>query len=157
MNWQELCADPVLQDLPYKIELNQQGQLIMSPASVLHVILQGKIIARLNQQAGDCLIVPEFPIETSDGTKVVDVGMLTPTQTSNIQNNVTAAFAPVLCIEVLSPSNTQTEMQHKKQLYFDKGAQEFWLCDQNGKLSFYNQTGQLPKSELFPDFPTNLD
>ena len=38
MNWQEVCANPALQNLPYKMELNQQGQIIMSPASVLHVI-----------------------------------------------------------------------------------------------------------------------
>jgi hypothetical protein len=36
MNWQEACADPSLTDLPYKIELNQWGQTIMSPADYQH-------------------------------------------------------------------------------------------------------------------------
>jgi len=40
MNWQEVCTNPALQNLPYKMELNRQGQIIMSPASVRHVIFQ---------------------------------------------------------------------------------------------------------------------
>lgn len=64
-------------------------------------------------------IVPEFPIETSDGVKVADIGLLTIDQAVALKNNVTSAFAPVLCVEVLSPSNTLTEMQYKKGLYFE--------------------------------------
>ena len=33
MNWQEVCEDRSLQDLPFKIELNEYGQIVMSPAS----------------------------------------------------------------------------------------------------------------------------
>lgn len=32
MKWQEVCEDKALQDLPYKIELNRWGQIVMSPA-----------------------------------------------------------------------------------------------------------------------------
>ena len=140
MNWQEICADQTLQNLPYKIELNQQGQIIMSPASVMHVIFQGKIIALLNQQASNYLVVPEFPVETSDGIKVVDVGVLTHTQTSQLQNNVAAAFAPILCIEVLSPGNTQTEMQHKKQLKNIPSLSGIAKLNKNSSLPVHNLT-----------------
>jgi len=33
MNWQQVCENPTLKDLPFKIELNTFGQIIMSPAS----------------------------------------------------------------------------------------------------------------------------
>jgi hypothetical protein len=33
MEWIEVLADPVLRDLPYKIELNEYGKIVMSPAS----------------------------------------------------------------------------------------------------------------------------
>ena len=36
MNWQEVCDDPSLQDLPYKIELNQYGEVIMNAVRVKH-------------------------------------------------------------------------------------------------------------------------
>lgn len=157
MNWQEVCDNPALQNLPYKLELNQQGQIIMSPASIMHVIFQGKIMALLNRFQQDCLVVPEFPVETRDGVKVIDVGLLTNQQVSRLQNNIAAAFAPVLCIEVLSPSNSLAEMEHKKTLYFEKGAEEFWLCDQSGRMSFYAKSGELAKSLMVDQFPRHLN
>ena len=33
MQWQEVIAHPSLQDLPFKIELNEYGKIEMSPAS----------------------------------------------------------------------------------------------------------------------------
>ncbi|EIJ34237.1 Uma2 family endonuclease [Thiothrix nivea] len=157
MNWQEVCANTALQNLPYKMELNRQGQIIMSPASVRHVIFQARIIALLNKQAGDWLVVPEFPIETPDGVKVADVGLLTIEQARTIKNNITSAFAPIICVEVLSPSNTLAEMHHKKALYFGLGAEEFWLCDQMGSMTFYDESGELLASKKVRDFPVNVD
>lgn len=157
MNWQEVCANPALQNLPYKMELNQQGQIIMSPASVRQVIFQAKIIALLNKCDADWLVVPEFPVETRDGVKVVDVGLITMAQAVSLKDNVTSAIAPILCIEVLSPSNTLAEMNHKKSLYFETGADEFWLCDQTGNMSFYDQNGELSISRLVSDFPITID
>lgn len=157
MNWQQLCADPALQNLPYKMELNQQGQIIMSPASVRHVLLQAKIIALLNHICPDLIAVPEFPVETSNGVKVVDVGLLTSEQAALLKNNVTSSIAPLLCVEVLSPSNTLAEMNHKKELYFEQGAKEFWLCDAQGSMTFYNTKGELSSSELAVQFPAAFD
>lgn len=156
MNWQELCADPTLQNIPHKMELNQQGQVIMSPASVMHVVFQGKIMALLNRYQPDNLVVPEFPVETRDGVKVVDVGMLLPEQASCLQGHIVAAFAPALCVEVFSSSNTLSEMGHKKALYFEQGATEFWLCDQAGRMSFYTPSGQLGSSRLVDRFPQEI-
>lgn len=45
MNWQEVCADRALQDIPYKIELNRWGQIVMSPAKNKHSVYQGLIQA----------------------------------------------------------------------------------------------------------------
>ena len=39
MNWQEVCADPHLRDLPYKIELNERGQILMTPVRLYHSAL----------------------------------------------------------------------------------------------------------------------
>jgi hypothetical protein len=45
------------------------------------------------------------------------------------------------------------KMLLKKQLYFDNGAIEVWICDLYGKMRFYNQQGELKYSELAPNFP----
>ena len=156
MNWQQLCEDKTLHDLPYKIELNNQGQVIMSPAGVRHVFLQAEIIRLLNNSMKTGKIVPEFPVETTDGVKVTDVAWLTNEHSDAVKNNISSAFSPAICVEVLSLSNSANEMEHKKALYFDKGAEEFWLCDQDGVISFYDKNGQLAHSKLALDFPLKI-
>jgi Uma2 family endonuclease len=156
MNWQQLCEDKTLHDLPYKIELNKQGQVIMSPASVRHVFLQAEIISLLRDNMKTGKIVPEFPVETTDGVKVADVAWLTIEHFEAVKNNISSALSPLICVEVLSPSNTSTEMEHKKALYFEKGTEEFWLCDPVGLMSFYGKSGQLDKSMLAPGFPLHV-
>jgi len=157
MNWQQVCKSQELQNLPYKIELNRQGQIIMSPASVKHVLFQGKIIELLNTLGVAGLVVPEFPVATHDGVKVADVALLTLDQVALVGEHIASSIAPLLCIEVLSPSNTLLEMEHKKELYFTQGAEEFWLCDESGILSFYDKKGQLCHSKLVIDFPLKLE
>lgn len=43
MNWQEVCEHPSLQDLPFKIELNEKGEVIMNAVKVIHSLYQGEI------------------------------------------------------------------------------------------------------------------
>ena len=43
MKWAEVCEMPVLQNLPFKIELNEWGNIVMSPASTLRGYLQTEI------------------------------------------------------------------------------------------------------------------
>ena len=47
MLWQEVCENASLKNLPFKIELNAQGQLLMTPVKVNHSIIQGKMIGLL--------------------------------------------------------------------------------------------------------------
>ena len=42
MRWEEVCENKQLQDLPFKIELNKWGQIIMSPVKIKHSFYQGR-------------------------------------------------------------------------------------------------------------------
>lgn len=44
MNWEEVCADPVLKNLPYKIELNKWGNIVMTPSKKKSCFISGKNI-----------------------------------------------------------------------------------------------------------------
>ena len=46
-------------------------------------------------------------------------------------------IAPEICVEVVSPGNTRQEMEDKRALYFEAGAEEVWLCDVKGTLHFF--------------------
>lgn len=48
-------------------------------------------------------------------------------------------------------------MQEKAALYFDAGATEVWLCDDDGSLRFFTAPGQqVAQSPLAPDFPNSI-
>ncbi|MDA8308613.1 MAG: hypothetical protein M0Z81_17550 [Deltaproteobacteria bacterium] len=47
--------------------------------------------------------------------------------------------------------------EEKRQLYFEAGAKEFWICGEAGNMRFFNPQGELKKSEIFGEFPTHID
>ena len=65
--------------------------------------------------------------------------------------------APPICVEILSPSNTEPEFAQKRDAYLRAGAQEVWVCDRDNRITFFNGAGQLNRSRLCPDFPVLLD
>ena len=154
MLWQEVCADRSLQDLPYKIELNREGVILMSPAKSRHAVLQGRLQRLLNRVLGERgEVIPECPVETSDGVKVADVAWLSPERYELVKAQDAYLTAPELCIEVMSDSNTRRAMQTKIRLYLEAGALEVWVCDADGHLRFFDTMGERPGSAMLPEFP----
>ncbi len=158
MRWQDVCEHPQLRDLPFKMELNHWGQLIMSPAKNIHSVLQGRIQRELFKRLGDGgEIIPECALQTSDNVKVADVAWISPERYRQVKHEIAYSSAPELCIEVISASNSKQEMLEKKDLYFEIGAIEVWLCSPEGEISFYDRSGELATSRLLPDFPLRIE
>ncbi len=158
LTWNDICADPTLRNLPYKIETNRWGQIVMSPAKRWHSKRQGKISGILNDLAATGHIYAELAVETSEGVKVMDVGWSSDAFDQAHGEEDTLTAAPELCIEVLSSSNSRDEMQQKITLYFAYGAREVWLCDDKSSMSFYTSPTQMAEqSKLFPGFPAKLE
>ncbi len=159
ISWAEVCANPSLRDLPFKIETNRFNQIVMSPASFWHSSFQGKINALLGSlmKGGHC--ITECPIETADGTKVADVAWISAKRARPYREALSLPIAAEICVEVLSPSNTREEILAKMQLYFDREASEVWLCDKNGDMQFYllDTVSPAAESRLCPSFPKHLD
>jgi len=152
MNWQEICEHPDLQNLPFKIELNEKGKILMSPAKVYHSILQGEIAALLKQHRQDGKVLTECAIKTHKGTKVADVAWVSRETFKHIKDEVECSIAPEVCIEILSSSNTDDEIEEKKALYFSRGAKEVWICSESGNIQFYTFKSEIEHSLLFPVF-----
>ena len=153
MQWQEVCEHPSLQNLPFKSELNERGQVLMSPVKVYHSAYQGKI-SRLLPENG--VVLPECAIKTNQGTKVADIAWSSEERFRIIRHEAECSVAPEICIEVFSSSNTNSEMDEKRQLYIAAGAVEFWVCNEHGDMSFFNANGKLPQSNLAPRFPARV-
>lgn len=156
MNWQQVIDEPSLQNLPFKIETDERGRIIMSAHRIGHSVFQGKINTLLQNSALTGLAFPECAIVTRKGVKVADVAWASDVTFSVIRDEVAASIAPELCVEVLSMSNSEEEMIEKRELYFERGAKEVWVCDEYGDVKFYDQTGQLQASNLFPNFPNKI-
>jgi Uma2 family endonuclease len=156
MNWQEVCEHPSLQDLPFKIELNEKGEIVMAPVKVYHSAYQGKLSFLLGSLRPDGFVLAECAIQTPKGTKVADVAWVSGERFGRIKDEVECSVAPEICVEVLSFSNTADEMQEKRQLYLGQGAQEVWTCGADGEMHFYTVQGRVEQSLLFPTFPHQI-
>jgi Uma2 family endonuclease len=157
MNWQEVVENPSLQNLPFKIETDENGKVIMSAVKIKHSLYQGEISFLMRTIRQDGLVMSECAIKTPKGTKVADVAWASIDRVMQIREQTEALIAPEVCVEVLSSSNTTSEMQEKRELYFERGALEVWICQENGEFQFFNVNEQLNKSEMFPDFPNKIE
>lgn len=157
--WETLLADRSLRDLPYKIETNRFDKIIMSPASNWHSDYQYAIARQLERSMTGGRVSVEFAIETSDGVRVPDVIWISKARRAPYGRTITLPIAPEICVEILSPSNHREEMLEKMTLYYAKGAQEVWLCNEYGKMEFFSALSapaSIPSSVLCPDFPQEL-
>jgi Uma2 family endonuclease len=157
MTWAEICDNPKLRDLPYKIELNKAGQIIMSPTRNRQGYYASKIAQLLKRLMGEGESFVELAVETEDSTKVADVAWASPKTFQIIKDQVSCSIAPEICVEVKSPSNSEDEIAFKWELYLKAGAREYWTCDQTGQLEFFDSTGKISESKLCPRFPQRLE
>ena len=156
MTWVEACNDKSLQNLPYKIELNRQGKIIMSPTRNKHGFYQGEIAFLLRTMLPHGHVLTECAIDTPEGTYVADVTWASAACFKIIAEEFSCSVAPEICVEVWSPSNSLGELEMKRRLYFEKGAMEFWHCDAFGQLTFFDRSGQIAQSNLCPKFPQKI-
>ena len=119
--------------------------------------IQQRIYELMKQQKKKGRILPECSVQTADNVKVADVAWISEEQFQKVRHEIAYSVAPEICIEVMSDSNTQREMKKKTGLYLKAGAKEVWICDENGRMRFYNQTGKLKQSVMIPKFPPKIE
>ena len=146
MRWAEICADPLLRDLPYKIELNAWGKIEMRPASNRHGRLQTLVAAALLQQLPDGITVTEGSILTDIGVRVPDVLWGSATFAKTYGEVTPYPRAPEICVEIVSPSNTAAEISEKTRAYLAAGALEVWIVAEEGSARYFDSTGEIEKS-----------
>ncbi len=156
MTWNEVCEDPALADLPYKIELNRFGQIIMSPAKNDHYLMAAKTTGLLRELAPAGQVFGECAVQTSDGVKAPDAAWISRRRFAAQKGQPVFTTAPEICVEVLSRSNSRVEMEGKRSLYFARGAEEAWEISAKGAVSFYGPEGKRETSLICPKFPRQL-
>ncbi len=146
MEWQQVIENPFLKDLPFKIELNKWGKILMSPASNNHGNLQYEVAKRLDDSSSSGKLIIKCSIKTPEGVKVADVAWASDEFIEKYGFNTPYNVAPEICVEVISPSSSKGEMKETIKLYLAQGAKEVWLCDHNGEITYYSLNGKINHS-----------
>jgi hypothetical protein len=158
--WTELLADSRLAQLQERVETDRFGRIIMSPPpTAYHGSYQFRIGVLLDRYMQGGRVSTECPISTADGVKAADVAWASPECLQVLGNLPCFPRAPEICVEVLSPGNTEAEMREKMALYFDAGAKEVWQCTETGTMKFFKsgEAQSLRSSRLCPDFPAQVE
>lgn len=148
MDWASVINNPLLKDLPFKIELDKWGKILMSPASNSHGSLQFETGAKIRDaKQGKGKVITECSIHTSQGVKVADVAWASDSFIARFGFETPYKRAPEICVEVVSPSNSQGEIDEKIELYLSKGAHEVWIVSEDGGTRYYTYEGEIEESD----------
>jgi Uma2 family endonuclease len=157
--WAELLADRELARVEGRIETDRHGHIIMSPLPApRHGSYQLEIGHLLRTLMSRGRVLTECPISTADGVKAADVAWASPESMRALGAQVCFPNSPEICVEVLSPSNTEPEIQEKSALYFNAGAKEVWICSKTGAVTFHGSEAakSMNRSRLCPEFPKQI-
>jgi Uma2 family endonuclease len=146
LRWAEVCRDPALRDLPYKIELNAWGKIEMSPASNRHARLQGRLALEIGRQLPHGEVLAECPVLTDVGVRVPEVAWASAEFMRRHGETTPYPQAPEICVEILSPSNPDAEVEEKTRAYLQAGASEVWLVFEEGRIRYRGTSGEMPQT-----------
>lgn len=157
--WAEVLRNRELAHVPGRVETDRYGHIIMSPPPAPnHGHYQATIASLLKQLLPDGRTITECPISTADGVKGADVAWASPERWRELAGGVCFTQSPEICVEVLSPDNSQREIREKMALYFDAGALEVWVCGSFGEIDFFAPGGmRIQSSSLCPEFPREIE
>jgi Uma2 family endonuclease len=154
--WAEVVRDPSLRDLPYKVETNERGQILLSPHSNRHSKQQESVQNLLREHAPPGRQPTEYALATPQGVKAPDVVWMSADREAEMDaTGDPSTLAPEICVEVMSESNTDAEMAEKRRLYRSIGAEEVWIVGENGQIRFFADE-ELNQSTIAPTSPNQL-
>jgi Uma2 family endonuclease len=143
-------------DVPW--ETIAQGQIIMNPpVGFLHADRADKIGTAIKANLPGWSVWPELGLHTADGVKSPELSAAPPGFEVVADSRGFLLRASVLCVEIMSPTNSWAEMQHKTLLYLAAGAKEVWICEQDGGMHFFDSSGEMAQSALVPTMPARVE
>lgn len=146
--WLRMIGDPILADIPGKLELNEKGSIELTPPNNRHSLIQAFVTGELRSCLPEGAVFTECSVETEIGVRVPDVAWASPEFMRRHGTTTPFPAAPELCIEVLSPSNTEAEMSEKIAAYLAAGAREVWLVADDRAIEIFGENGVRHSSVL---------
>jgi Uma2 family endonuclease len=88
------------------------------------------------------MVLTECCIVTGIGIRVPDVVWASADFMTAYGEITPYTRAPEICVEILSPSNVQAEIEAKTQAYLEAGAEEVWLVREDGAVRYFGHEGE---------------
>jgi hypothetical protein len=138
--WRKLCSDASLASIPYKVETDAWGGVHIRPTQTKHSRMVRRVARLLEERLGGEALT-ELAIITPDGVKVPDVAWCSKAFLEAYWSDVALTRAPEICVEVVSPSNSEAELRSKTAHYLALGATEVWLVSDGGAVEIHTGDG----------------
>ncbi len=143
--WTGLGAEP---DGPDRYELNEFGELILSPPPTTTHQRVGRAVGRLLEAQLGPEAVSEVAVYTDRGIRVPDVVWMAPERWALCKSQTPLQTVPDICVEVVSPGNTREEILMKIGAYLRGGAREAIVVGLKGEVEHFGPAGRLEASAL---------
>jgi Uma2 family endonuclease len=141
-------ARPFEEDSPVLYELSEFGEWIVTPRPTHeHQHVASAVAFQLTTRLGPSAAT-EVSVITDRGIRAPDVVWMPAARWLEVKGQNPLPFAPDVCVEVLSPSNTRQEIQMKVSAYLRAGAREAILVGLKGQVEFFGPKGKLEASAL---------
>ncbi|MBY0374970.1 MAG: Uma2 family endonuclease [Bryobacteraceae bacterium] len=116
-----------------RLELRHGEVIELPPVKKLHTRIQKRLVSLLEAHADPSayLVDKEFPFRPAAEHEVwiADVALYSRAAWDSTPDDDYFRGVPALVVEVLSPSNTASEMLEREELCLGSGGLEFWLVD----------------------------
>jgi Uma2 family endonuclease len=157
--WAQVLADEALVHLPYKIELDQWGEIRMTPTASPRHMRIAFTLAYAFQSDLRGVAFQEGAVVTRLGVLTADVVWCSPAFVAShaevfAGEQSAMPTAPEICVEVVSPTNVIAKLEQKIQAYLAAGAVEGWIVFDDLTVRSFDRTGERMQSQFAVDLGT---
>lgn len=149
LRWRQALHDEEFDRLSddYRLELDQYGELIVSPRPTnYHQALAGIVCDQLRAALGGFALSGEVRILTPIGVRSPD-GVWTTEPARIFEEPIIRA--PEICIEIASPSNSPDWLARKAAAFLDAGAREVVVVSADGSSAQYFRADGVHEQSMF--------
>ncbi len=126
--------DQISDALEWKVELDMEGNYIVSPETNPHFYASQALHRALVLSAPVGLLVgregpPWSPLATPKPTYIPDLAVVDERSLTRTGSDYGFDVPPLLVVEILSPSSRRRDLTEKSDIYYAGGAQAYWTVE----------------------------